>query len=381
MAEGRACTCDEDRPAHHAKPKASHRVLFAMRQSAGGTGANDPKDQGREAAAPDRGSGTGSAVDVVSPWTSTIHDLAEFDRMYAGPPKPTSPVGDSAFSPTVREMAHRRWTCVPGTWKAASFMAVGLLLCGTGVASVRAWTSDDTAEARYEESVNRTPELPPVFSPPDPIELKPNSASRTGAQPAHESRPAKPRPHPSKNRPKPPAPRPEDNVVYAAWAGPGCADSDGVGYYERGRYSDDHRGWYTASRGGFRGGTCDGSFTAVPMSGSSTYDHSGRVFWWWHVGGRAKDCSVSVYIPSSHDGGDVAGSPTHYVVLNGDPAKDDGFEVDQVANRGRVVHVGTWPVRHGRMAVVLLDRGRDWTGGRSTYAHHAAGPIQVVCHS
>ncbi|MFJ4191877.1 adhesin [Kitasatospora sp. NPDC089509] len=165
---------------------------------------------------------------------------------------------------------------------------------------------------------------------------------------------------------------------YTAWAGPGCPTPDGGGYREDNR--DDTKGWSTVRTGGLTDHGCDGSFTAVPMSGDPDHDGAGRAVWWWSVG-DAKSCDVSVYVPDDHDNNHVGGHPTSYAVLAdpADPASQYGdFRVQQADTTGQTVPAGTFEVRGGRIAVLLLDRGDDkWADG--SVPHHAAAQIQVTC--
>ncbi|WP_432095477.1 adhesin [Streptomyces sp. bgisy100] len=174
----------------------------------------------------------------------------------------------------------------------------------------------------------------------------------------------------------------KDPVTYSAWAGHGCTAPEGGGYAEYGRHVDGIEGWYTVSSGGYEGGACDGSFSAVPMSGSSTEDSGSRALWWWTVGEDSDACAIEVYIPTSADGRDVAGDPTLYNVL-ADPGEPDSaydsFLIDQTLNRGHHVDAGTYEVKDGRLGVELVDRGQNWNDYGTTYAHHAAAQMKVTC--
>ncbi|MEU4492976.1 adhesin [Streptomyces sp. NPDC023998] len=175
--------------------------------------------------------------------------------------------------------------------------------------------------------------------------------------------------------PKPPQSRPP----YSAWAGPGC--TGGGLYRETGRFSDGFDGWYTVSTGGHKGDGCDGSFTAVPMSGSATKDGNGRATWSWYVGSGYTTCSVAVVIPKTPRDQDVAGDPTTYHVL-ADPDDEDStirsFEIDQTSLRGRGLTLAKIPVRNQQLAVQLVDRGKDFGGDREG-AHHAAAQMRAEC--
>lgn len=192
-------------------------------------------------------------------------------------------------------------------------------------------------------------------------------------------------PLPTPTRIGPRKPKPPQNVngpSYTAWAGPGC--TGGGRYSERGRYSDGDEGWYTVEEGGHKGDGCDGSFTAIPMSGSKTKDSGGSATWSWYVGSGYTTCSVSVVIPESDRDRDVAGRPTTYNVLadpdNGDSAIKT-FEIDQTSLRGRGLIVEKVPVRNQQLAVRLVDRGEDWGSDERDAAHHAAAQMMADCRA
>ncbi|MGI5398322.1 adhesin [Streptomyces sp. CA-135486] len=176
-----------------------------------------------------------------------------------------------------------------------------------------------------------------------------------------------------------PGTSPSDSPQYSAWAGPGC--TGGGRYRETGRFSDGFDGWYTVSTGGHKGDGCDGSFTAIPMSGSATKDGNGRATWSWYVGSGYTTCSVAVVVPKTPRDLDVAGEPTTYHVL-ADPDDEDStirsFEVNQTLLRGRGLTLAKIPVRNQQLAVQLVDRGKDFGAGREG-AHHAVAQMRAEC--
>ena len=166
---------------------------------------------------------------------------------------------------------------------------------------------------------------------------------------------------------------------YEAWAGPGCTTG---GYVEHGRFDNGDAGWYTVDSGGFVGTSCDGRFSAVPMSGSPTEDRGNTAVWSWHLGKGFSECALTVFVPTSVNARDVAGNPTFYRVLsdpdNGDSAYT-GFAVRQVEHRGSAVDVKSYPVKGDTFAVELIDRGRDWGDADRVGAHHAAAQMKASC--
>ncbi|WP_442819759.1 adhesin [Streptomyces sp. NBC_00841] len=196
--------------------------------------------------------------------------------------------------------------------------------------------------------------------------------------PAPSGSPSSPSPSPSPSRP-PKSPPGKVGYAYTAWAGPGCTTG---AYREHGRYEDDDDGWYTVGSGGYRGSSCDGRFSAVPMSGSPTEDRGNTATWSWHLGSGYQECALTVFVPSSGRDRDVAGNPTVYRVLS-DPDDADsaytGFAVRQTVHRGSPVDVSSYPVKGNTFAVQLVDRGRDWGDEELVGAHHAAAQMKVAC--
>ncbi|WP_245703665.1 adhesin [Streptomyces lushanensis] len=172
---------------------------------------------------------------------------------------------------------------------------------------------------------------------------------------------------------------PDPDGGYTAWAGPGCASGE---YREHGRFENGDAAWYTVTSGGHRGDTCDGRFSAVPMSGSPDHDRGSTAIWSWRLGKGYVRCALAVYVPDSGRDRDTAGRPTVYRVLT-DPADTTSvyaaFGVHQTAHRGALVSVGSYPVEGESFSVQLLDRGRDWGGAERYGAHHAAAQMKVDC--
>ncbi|MFI1471795.1 adhesin [Streptomyces wuyuanensis] len=167
---------------------------------------------------------------------------------------------------------------------------------------------------------------------------------------------------------------------FEAWAGPGCTTG---AYREVGRFENGDAAWYTVREGGRSNADCDGSFTAVPMSGSATKDTRATAIWSWELDDDYKTCALEVFVPRTNRASDSAGDPTFYRVL-ADP--DDvrsgytGFGVRQTAHRGDLVSVKSYPVKGERVfAVQLLDRGRDWGSAERIGAHHAAAQMKLTC--
>lgn len=178
-----------------------------------------------------------------------------------------------------------------------------------------------------------------------------------------------------------PSDPPEETGRYrfSEWAGPGCTTG---GYAEHGRFESGDAGWYTVESGGFEGSSCDGRFSAVPMSGSPAEERGSSAVWSWRLGDGFRECALTVFVPRSVRDKDVAGDPSVYRVLS-DPHDPDsaytGFSVRQPEHRGSAVAAGTYPVKGDTFAVHLTDRGRDWGDTALVGAHHAAAQVKASC--
>ncbi|MFF9865206.1 adhesin [Streptomyces sp. NPDC013953] len=167
---------------------------------------------------------------------------------------------------------------------------------------------------------------------------------------------------------------------YTAWAGPGCTSE--TTYREKGRIENGDAAWYTVPSGGHRDDTCDGRFTALPMSGSATGDGAGSATWTWPVGTSFASCALAVFVPKGPRDIDVAGNPTLYRVLEDpdDPSSAYAvFGVRQPVHRGTLVEVGTYAVKAPTFTVQLSDRGRDWGDTSVVGAHHGAAQMKLTC--
>ncbi|MFJ2176836.1 hypothetical protein ACIOHE_28560 [Streptomyces sp. NPDC087851] len=184
--------------------------------------------------------------------------------------------------------------------------------------------------------------------------------------------------------PAPPAPSdspsaPGHGPGAGEWAGPGCTTGT---YREHGRFENGKAAWYTVKTGGYKGDSCDGRFSAVPMSGSPNVDRGSTAVWSWKLDAPYKKCALAIYVPDSGDDADAAGDPTVYQVL-ADPADGTSgyaaFGVGQTVHRGSLVQVGSYPVKGKAFSVRLVDRGQDWGSQERFGAHHAAAQMRVEC--
>ena len=184
----------------------------------------------------------------------------------------------------------------------------------------------------------------------------------------------------SGSKPANPAPKRPAAATFTAVTGDACQHDDSRGYQVIGRYTDGDRGWYGRSSGGWTGDGCSGAFDALPMSGFRDRDDtSAFVVWWFRpTNVRQGSCAISVYIPTGREYEDVAGRPAFYNVIGGkdDYRRTSGFKIDQVANRGRWINAGSYPLRNGQIGVQMVTRGED-----PNNEHLAAAQVKAACRA
>ncbi|MFJ6618740.1 hypothetical protein ACIQOW_14330 [Kitasatospora sp. NPDC091335] len=215
-----------------------------------------------------------------------------------------------------------------------------------------------------------------------------SSAATGGSGSAGGSGGANPAPNPpvpnqpAPNPPVPNQPAPQQTTPAAAKppapviavAGPYC--KPGGVYKANGWFDQGDKGWRNNS-GGYSGDGCNGSYVSMPMSGDANKDDNGNSVVWTFTLDKVSSCTLSVYIPSSGDVKQVGGSPSYYTVQSGG-GQVGSFSINQTASRGSWVNQGPFSYR-GPISVTLHSRGLDWSGGTTTFAHHAASAVRATC--
>lgn len=193
-------------------------------------------------------------------------------------------------------------------------------------------------------------------------------------------------PRPAAAAPKAPAkpaaaPRKPD---FTATTGYGCHESSALVFEQHGFWSSGKNGWIRLNKGGWGSNGCNGTFDAMPMSGSSTKDDADNyATWQFRTGSVTRGtCYASVFVPNDSNAEHVGGHPSTYLIYTGwTPSGTARYalQVDQVKQRNHWVTVKV-PVSGGAIAVKLLSRGIDHSGGHPTYAHHAVAQVRVECY-
>jgi hypothetical protein len=183
----------------------------------------------------------------------------------------------------------------------------------------------------------------------------------------------------STTKAKTPAP-----AYFGALAGFGCPQIADAWFSEAGWYADGINGFFRVPAGGWTKQGCRGSFDAMPMSGSATKPYPGNYALWTFrtTPVTSGTCQVAVYVPDDHSIEHVGGNPARYQVFDnirasGTPA--GAFTVDERANVGKWVSVGSYPVTDAILTVKLTSAGQDWHGTVVTHAHLAVAQVIISC--
>jgi hypothetical protein len=168
---------------------------------------------------------------------------------------------------------------------------------------------------------------------------------------------------------RPPAPPPAPAAPFTAVTGWDCyGGAADHGFDAQGRTG----AWYTVPRGGWAQDGCDGTFEAMPMTGSK--DSAGNIAsgqsqiatWWFTPGKAMTQCAVMVFRPVPQHPQDSAATAAQFYVLSGqDGTPMAGFVLDEAAHPGSWAMVGTFPVSPEGIAVELTGgKMPAITGGR-----------------
>ncbi len=199
----------------------------------------------------------------------------------------------------------------------------------------------------------------------DPGSFHPSAPTTTRRSPSPAASPAA---APHKTKPS-----------FAAVTGSGCRRDSKARFTEHGR-----SGVINVRSGGLRADGCDGSFDAMPVSGSTTYDNPGTyATWTFHTAPITRGvCHINLYVPDDASTEHVGGHPAIYEVFGA--ASTSGpelgtFDVDQIFNHGHWVSRHNWRITSGTLTVKLDNRGTGSSGSSRASAHIAMSAVRVTC--
>ncbi|NYJ37907.1 carbohydrate-binding protein [Nocardiopsis aegyptia] len=173
---------------------------------------------------------------------------------------------------------------------------------------------------------------------------------------------------------------------YAEVAGVGCAPNERIAYGTAGEFweGDGTNSWAFGFEGGFTQENCDGRWHAIPVSGDPDQPNGRYAFWTFNIGFTGAQCDIYVHIPDAESPRWVGGAPAQYRLHpSADPATSEpfaSFRVDQVADKGGWVHVGTYTPPGDTISVKLQNSGTDRIDGQDTNAHVVASAVRTRCN-
>lgn len=222
------------------------------------------------------------------------------------------------------------------------------------------------------------PPAVPAYNPPPVVRVPAAPVPAPAYQPPAPV--AQPAPAPAQQ----PAPRPT-GPAFSATTGYGCAESSSLVFTQHGFYSSGDKGWLRVNGGAYKGPTCNGTFDAMPMSGSATSDDKDNWASWQFRTGTVTsgNCFVSVFIPIDGSIEHVGGNPSVYSIYDGFDTTGTapfGTQINQAANQGKWVTAQVH-ITHGAVAVLLHSRGVDFTSKGPDFAHHAVAQVHVDCYN
>lgn len=151
------------------------------------------------------------------------------------------------------------------------------------------------------------------------------------------------------------APPPPPATAFTAVAGWDCAGDDSHGFEAVGRTN----AWYTVAEGGWNTDGCNGSFAAVPMSGTDEEDQGQYASWWFDPGDGYTTCSLAAYSPKVVRLKDAAATAVGYRLMAGRSGNViANFTLDQPADAGRWHEIGSFPSGPDGIAVRMSNAGR-----------------------
>jgi translation initiation factor IF-2 len=171
---------------------------------------------------------------------------------------------------------------------------------------------------------------------------------------------------------------------FAATTGYGCPSTAAASFSETGRWTQSLDGFLQVASGGMQTPGCDGTFDAMPMSGSATAGDPGNYATWTFRTSPVTTgtCHLDVYVPDDTSLEHAGGDPAVYTVYDSDQATGTPagtFSVHQPASLGQWVPSPAFAVTSGAMTVRLDSRGVDWTSSGPDHAHIAVSDVSISC--
>ncbi|MBV2363576.1 hypothetical protein [Streptomonospora nanhaiensis] len=170
----------------------------------------------------------------------------------------------------------------------------------------------------------------------------------------------------------------EPATSFTAIAGPGCPAGSAAAYGAEGAGTD---GWATRS-GGYADEGCDGSYDAIPVSGTTEHGDGRFAYWTFRPGRADADCDLFVFVPDDESPQWVAEQEAMYQIFPG--AQPSGtaaavFGVEQASARGGWVRVTGFTSPAEQFTVQLTNIGENSLADQGATTHVAASAVRATC--
>ncbi|WP_028649439.1 hypothetical protein [Nocardiopsis sp. CNT312] len=172
---------------------------------------------------------------------------------------------------------------------------------------------------------------------------------------------------------------------FSALTGPGCLPAEGTAYGRSGRWdsAEGTASWATRP-GGYALEGCDGSYEAIPVSGSAgEHDQWQYAYWSFSPGYPDATCEIYVHVPDDESPLWLAESEAFYEIYSGPLPEGDPiayFGLTQSELRGMWVQVTGFTSPTEEFTVQLTNTGADaFADQEHTRSHVAASVVRTTC--
>ncbi|MFV2198537.1 hypothetical protein [Nocardiopsis sp. LOL_012] len=172
---------------------------------------------------------------------------------------------------------------------------------------------------------------------------------------------------------------------FSAITGPGCLPAEGAAYGRSGRWdsAEGTASWATRP-GGYALEGCDGSYEAIPVSGSTDqHDQWQYAYWSFSPGRPDATCEIYVHVPEDESPLWLAESEAFYEIYSGPLPEGDPiayFGLTQSELRGMWVQVTGFTSPTEEFTVQLTNTGADaFADQEHTRSHVAASVVRTTC--
>ncbi|MEY9213896.1 hypothetical protein NI17_022430 [Thermobifida halotolerans] len=187
---------------------------------------------------------------------------------------------------------------------------------------------------------------------------------------------------PAEETPAEEAPAEEAPWSYTVTAGPGCASDASYGRVGVWHSEGGTSGWANRPSGYTESG-CDGTYDAIPVSGSADHGSGEYAYWSFSPGVAGATCELYVHIPNDESPLWIGEQEARYQIFAGPTAEGApvaGFGIHQSQIRGGWVQATGFVSPTEQFTIQLTNVGENTLAGQGdTSTHVAASVIRTEC--